>query len=217
MQGFTYTQLVSALQTWPDEVGTDTDYYADIPRLIQLGEIRLVRELNLEVNDYEDTGMTAVADDPMVAKADGMIAIRDAFLILDSGQRVPLLQRSYAYLQNFNPNPETTGQPRFYCEFDELTIMLAPTPDADYGVGARGVKRPDGLSATNATTWLGEHFGDLLFSCCLMEAEHWIKADDRYADIKGKHDELLSIARAESRNLLRAGDYAPFKGSAKEA
>jgi hypothetical protein len=217
MEGFTYAQLVEALQNWPDEEGTDTDYYADIPRLISLGELRLVRELNLELQDYEDTGMTATTDDRVVAKADGMLSIRDAFLILDSGERVPLLLRSYAYIQNFNPNPETTGRPRFYCEFDESSILVAPTPDADYGVGARGVKRPDGLTETNPTTWLATHFGDLLFACCLMEAEHWLKADDRYADIKGKHDELIPVARAEARNLIRAGDYSPYKGSAKEA
>jgi uncharacterized protein YeaO (DUF488 family) len=57
---------------------------------------------------------------------------------------------------------------------------------------------------------------DALFAACLMEAEHYTQADDRYADFKTKYyEELLPAARYELRQLQRAGDYSPFSPAAR--
>jgi hypothetical protein len=51
-----------------------------------------------------------------------------------------------------------------------------------------------------------------------MEAEHYLKADDRYEDMKKKYyEELLPVARAELRQSIRRGDYNPFQRSASGA
>jgi hypothetical protein len=67
-------------------------------------------------------------------------------------------------------------------------------------------------SAPNATTWLSRSGSDALFCACLMEAEHFIKADDRYKDYLDKYNnELLPRLRAEIRKSIRAGDSSPMK------
>ncbi len=44
-----------------------------------------------------------------------------------------------------------------------------------------------------------------------MEAEQWLKVDDRYADMKTKYyDELLPNARGEVMIAARSGVYAPL-------
>jgi len=72
------------------------------------------------------------------------------------------------------------------------------------------VQRPPSIVVAQ-NTWLGDNVGQLLFVACLMEAEQWLKVDDRYADLKTKYyEELLPSARGEVHIAMRAGVYAPL-------
>jgi hypothetical protein len=71
-------------------------------------------------------------------------------------------------------------------------------------------------STPNATSWLSVRVPDALFAAVLMEAEHYMQADDRYGDYKTKYyEELLPGARAELRQMQRSGDYSPFEPAAR--
>lgn len=137
-----------------------------------------------------------------------------------SGGSYPLEQRSWDYCQEFAPDEALTGRPRYFNEINATEWQLVPTADQDYGVITRYVRLPqDSLNSTtpNAASWLSRSVPDALFAACLMEAEHFLKADDRYADYQSKYvQELLPNARAELRNLVRAGDYSPFKPAAQK-
>lgn len=139
------------------------------------------------------------------------------------GPSTPVLQRSWDYCHEYVPDFEDEdqrGRPEFFNELNDTEWELVPPADQDYGVIVRYVRMPTALSASagDQSTWLSEKVPDLLFAACLMEAEHFLKADDRYADYANKyHQELLPVARAELRNSIKAGDYNPFKPAAKPA
>ena len=78
------------------------------------------------------------------------------------------------------------------------------------------MKRPQTI-VTAGTTWLGNYCGDILLLASLMEAEFYLKADDRFADISGDYDRKLQVARVELRNIIRQGDYSPVKPAAQPA
>lgn len=129
------------------------------------------------------------------------------------GQTYPVYKRNYDYVSNYASIPGATGRSRYYAELDENTWLVSFAADMNYGVILRFIKRPPSI-VTAGTTWLGNNVPDLLFLASLMEAEHYLKADDRFADLQGDYTSKLQIARIELRNIIRQGDYAPVKPAA---
>lgn len=226
MQGFTYDQLVEALQSWPQNSDDDENsgYVDNIPRLIGLGELRLVKDLNLDIFDHTES-LSVLEGEHTTQKPDDWIATRTIWRTLavaaegESTKRTPMHLRSLSWVRRYADDPtntDTHGAPLYYAEVSEEEIEFGPVADRDYDFEFHYVRRPEGLSADNQNTWLGDKVGDVLFVACLMEAEHFIKADDRYGDMKAKYyEELVPIARAELRRLVRMGDYTPVKPAAK--
>ena len=52
-------------------------------------------------------------------------------------------------MQSFNPNPATTGSPRYYGQFDVDNFIIAPTPDSGYTVELHYFYRPASLTTSN--------------------------------------------------------------------
>lgn len=215
MQGFTYNELVEALQSWPED---DASEYLDvIPRLIALGEIRLVVDLNLEIFDQTHRDIVVTGNNRLVPKPEGTITTRFIRVVV-GGRSYPVDRRAQDWCESFAPDDAVLGQPRYYYEASETHWGFAKTPNQNMTAIAKVVVRPVGLSEANPNTWLGDNVGDLLFCCCLMEAEQWIKADDRYADMKTKYyEELLPTRRMELIALIRNSDYTPYKPAAQKA
>ena len=210
MEGFTFSELEQALKDWSEENSENPNEYAEnIPRLVQLAELRVVRDLNLDITDAIDVSAAVNAGSRVVIKPAGIIVNRVMWLIT-AGVRTRLTQRSYDWLVNYAPNPASTGTPKYYAEVDELSWQIAPTPALNATVETRGVYRPESL-VDEETTWLGDNVGDLIFAAALMESEDFLKADDRVADYANKYNSLLPTARLEMRNLIRAGDYQPLR------
>ncbi len=215
MTGFTYAELTQALKDWPEDDDPDANgYVTNIPRLIRLGETRVVRDLNLDIFDIVDTTPIVTAGSQTVTKPTGLISERSMWLIT-AGVRTPLLKRSKDFITNYAPDPSVTGTPKYYCEKSATEWTIAPKPVATGTVESYGVYRPTSLVDTSPS-WLGTNCSDLLFAACLMESEHFLKDDDRYKEMREKYyQELLPVARLELRNLIRVGDYAPYKPAAK--
>lgn len=214
MSSFTYDQLFAALETWPED---DADeYQADLPRIISLGETKLIVDLNIEIFDQVDSSIVVTGNNRLVPKPDGCISTRTLWLIT-ANVRTRLDQRSRDWCDNFAPDPTVLTVPRYYCEYSEDFWYIVGTPNQSGTAQANMIIRPPGLSDSNQDTWLGTNAGDLLFAACLMEAEQWLKADDRYADIKGTYDEKLGVRRLELVNLIRTGQYSPPRAAAKPA
>lgn len=223
MQGFSYTQLVQALQDWPQDTSDGTgEYIENIPRIIGLGELRLVKDLNLDIFDAI-AALDADEGETRVEKPNDWIATRTLWRVPAneglSGERTPMHLRSLGFLRRYTPNPDdsaTYAPPLYYAEISETEYEIAPVPDDDYQIELHYIRRPEGLSDDTENTWLGDRVGDVLLVACLMEAEHFLKADDRYSDMRSRYyEELLPVARAELRRLVRGGDYNPIKPAAK--
>lgn len=212
--GWTYTTLSQALQDWP--VHTSALYLANIGNLIGLGERRLWGDLNLEEYDKDDTTSVQMAiGNRIVAKPTDVIQVRNAAYTL-AGSYTPLEPRSLDYCKFFSP-VAANAPPQFYAELNYQQIYVVPTPDAAYQMLYHYLGTPaETLSAQapNATTWLSRAGPDALLSACLAEAEHFVKADDRYKDHIDKYaNELLPRLRAELRRSIRAGDPGPIRAA----
>lgn len=212
--GFNYTQLVAELQSWPQS--ESAQYQAEIPTFIQLGETRLVRDLNLDIFDNVQPGIAVIAGSRLVMKPTDLIQTRGLIVINAGGVGSPLPIRSYDWCVNYQPDPSVQAQPKYACELNDTQWLVVATPDQNYTLSCHYVRRPPGLSNSNSNTFLGDKVGDCLLVACLMEAEDWLKADDRYQEKRAKYgSELLPAARAELRASIRSGDYSPYSPAAE--
>lgn len=326
MIGFTYPELLQAMQDWPVNAGAN--YVGNIPRFVEMGELRLVRDLNLEIFDQTDQSFTLLSGLNLVPKPDGLIQLRTMRVALiastssaaadasalcalqgsfanstaltfngtlgaapvtiavpaqvevtsdsiggvsvvvsgldyqgnpvvetlvtvastliigdtvfsqissitcfggstpqtiavgtaaaaasTAGTSTPVYKRSTDFVQAFAQDPTIVGAPRYYAELNEANWLLTPSADQDYLAVLRFVERPQTI-VTAGTSWLGDNCGEILFAAALMEAERYLKADDRFGDIQSDYQSKLSVARLELRNSIRVGDYSPARPAA---
>jgi hypothetical protein len=276
MMGFSYQQLFQALQSWP--LKKNQQYLANLNRMIYLGELRCIRDLDLDIFDVTDTtpltlnqtvvpkpagsqpltfaapiaqgdtsGNLGVAwagttgkyvatfsDNeiqlltltngqagviwtlPMAAAVTANAVLAPLFIVekslwvIYSGAKKFLTKRSFEYLQNYSSAPP--GRPKYFADQGEDSWIIGPAADANATAIQRTyVRRPPSIIVAQ-NTWIGDNEGDLLFTACLMESEQFLKADDRYADMRTKYyQELLPKAKGEVQAAARSGEYMPMQ------
>jgi hypothetical protein len=90
-----------------------------------------------------------------------------------------LLFKDLDFAQTYTPDPTTTGQPKYYAQFDVDNFIIAPTPDANYVVDIHYLYRPASLTegADSGTTWLSNEAEITLLYASLIEAYTFMKGD----------------------------------------
>ena len=114
-----------------------------------------------------------------------------------SSENVFLLQKDVNFLQEYTPNPSTTGSPKYYANFDVSNFILAPTPNSDYTVEIHYYYRPASLTTDNSgSTWISTNAPDALLYACLIEA---------YTFMKGENDliQLYTARFSEAMSRLK--------------
>ena len=66
-----------------------------------------------------------------------------------------LLEKDVNYIQEYHPNPATTGVPKYYARFDVNNFILAPTPNSNYSVELHYYYRPTSLSDSTIELTVG--------------------------------------------------------------
>lgn len=130
------------------------------------------------------------------------------------GDYLYLLNRDVNYLREAYPNPSYRGTPKYYAIFgpsstnvDELTFILAPTPDANYNAELHFYYYPESI-VTAGTSWLGDNFDSVLLYGSLVEAYTYMKGDtDLMALYDGKFKEALSLLKNLGDGKQRGDAY----------
>lgn len=214
---WTYTSLFSALQQWPQN--TNPTYLTNLPSMIGMGELRLIKDLDLDIFDTINESILFTIGSRLVLKPTNAIRVRSVgYLDLTLGYQ-PLKVRSMDFLRSYAPISSVQATPQFYSEYSPTQIYVVDTPVAALNLSFHSVTRPTDLldPATPAlTSWLSVRVPECLLTACLMEADHYMQADDRYEDLQKKYFEVqLPAARNELRQLQRSGDYSPFSPAAR--
>ena len=102
------------------------------------------------------------------------------------------------YVQEVNPNPSTTGLPKYYAVFDIDNFIVAPTPNSNYAVELHYFYRPTSLTAgsDSGTTWLSENAELALLYGSLIEAYTFMKGEP---DLTANYEKRF----AEAVNALK--------------
>ena len=177
---FTFTTLKTAIQEYTDN--TESTFTGQLSRFILNAEERILKECQLD--DFrKNVSGTATQSTKFLTKPTDFLAPFSLSAVNSSNNEF-LLYKQVTFLQDYTPNPATTGTPKYYADWDEDTFLLAPTPDSNYTLELHYFYRPQSITASSdGTSWLGTNAELALLYGSLVEA---------YTFMKGEPD-LLSL------------------------
>lgn len=163
----------------------DPTVFTQLPRLINLAERRVARDLKIQgFIKAVTTSLTAgVYAYPKPDRWRRTVSINfgrnPAVPGMIGNTRTPLFARSYEYCRNYWPDDTVRAQPEFYADYEYDFWLIAPTPDADYPMEIIYYEMPRLLDDTFQSNWLTERAPNLLLYACLLEMAPFLRNDER--------------------------------------
>lgn len=197
----TFTTLRQDVQRYLERGATlaaDPIVYEQIPRLINLAERRIARELKVQGFINVVTG-TLSPGQSVLPKPDRWRDTVSVFIGTGAGNdtRQTLFSRSYEYVRAYAPDPAQQATPVFYADYDYNHWLIAPTPDAAYPFEILYYQLPSLLDEENQTNWLTENAPELLLYGTLLEATPFLKNDERIPTWQSMYDRSAAMLNGE--------------------
>jgi len=174
---YTNTTLTQAIKDYTEN--DETTFTTNIPNFIKNAEERILKLVELEYFRKNVTGTLSSGNKFLAVPDDYLGSI--SLSVINSSNHEFLLFKDVNYVQEFNPNPATTGVPRYYAYFDVDNFIVSPTPNANYSAELHYYYRPQSITATSdGTSWLGTNAPDTLLFGSLYEAYIFMKGEQEF-------------------------------------
>lgn len=228
-----YTELINAIQAYTENVFPDT-YLADgsvygstqqLNTFITQAEDRIYNTVLLPALRKNVTGRIAAGNKYLTCPAD-FLAVLSIAVIDGDGNYEYLLNKDVNFLRAAYPNPADQAMPKYYALFgpevinrvptNELSFILAPTPDVQYTTELHYYYYPESITTAN-TSWLGDNYSPVLLYGSLVEAYTFMKGEqDMIALYQTKYGEALQQLIRLGGALERGDAYrdGQYKGKA---
>ena len=212
----TYAELLQKVRDYTEvdsAVLTDTI----VQGMIRDAELRIFREVDADyTREYATANLninSPYLDLPSAATTTATrtsIIVR-SMLVFDSTQtpttKEYLDKRDTSFIFEYN-STGATGVPKYYANWKETTIIMAPAPDAQYKVQLSYIYSPEALSATNTTTYLSDNVSDLLFYATMVQAYEFLKGPmDMYKIYSDKYNGAIQSFALEQMGRRRRDEY----------
>ena len=175
---------------------TDPIVYEQLPRLINMAERRIARELKIQ-GFIQAVNTSLVAGVSVYQKPDRW---RDTISMRANG--VTLFTRAYEYVRSYWPDEAQTGTPAYYADYDYSHWLIAPTPAATAELEILYYEMPRLLDDENQTNWLTEYAPNLLLYGALLEATPFLKNDERIAVWQSSYDRAAQVLNGEDMQKI---------------
>ncbi len=197
---FTYATLKTAIQDYTEN--TETTFVTHLPDFIKGAEERLLKTVQLSVFRKNSSGTMTSTNQYLAVPPDYLSSFSLSYTN-SSSEKVFLELKDADFVQTYNPNPATTGLPKYYAVFDVDNFILAPTPNSNYSVELHYYYRPTSLTAgsDSGTTWLSENTPYALLYGSLIEAYIYMKGEQ---DMVALYEKRFTQALVEAKQLGEA-------------
>ena len=198
---FTFDQLKTAIQDYTQN--TETSFVTNLPVFIRIAEERILKNVQLTLFRKNATANATNGDKFLAAPSDFLAPFSLSFTDSSSNQ-VFLDYKDVNFVQEFNPNSATTGDPRYYALFDDSNFILGPTPNSNYAVELHYFYRPTSLTSGSGsgTTWLSENAEVTLLYGALVEA---------YTYMKGEPDVMQEYEKRFAESIISMKNFGESK------
>jgi len=171
---FTFTTLKTAIQDYTEN--TESTFVSQLSRFILNAEERILKECQLDDFRKNVTGSTTQSTKFLSKPSDFLSPF--SLSVVNSSDNEFLQYKHTTFIQDYTPDPSTTGTPKYYGSWDENSFILAPTPDANYTMELHYFYRPQSITASSdGTSWLGTNAELCLLYGSLMEAYTFMKGE----------------------------------------
>jgi len=194
----TFTSLQDDLRKYLERgFSEDADpyVYGQLPRLINMAERRIARDLKVQgfirvVTTQINQGVTTLK------KPDRWRDTVSLTVETPEGKK-HLFGRSYDYCRSYWPDETVEAEPEFYADYDYNHWMITPTPDANYGMEIVYYEMPPLLDDENQTNWLTAYAPSVLLYGALLEATPFVKNDERIQLWQGYYNDATQKLTGE--------------------
>ena len=139
---YTLTTLKTSIEDYTEN--NETTFRNNLRNFIRSTENRLFKMIDFEVFRKNVTSATSSSDKFLSVPTDFFSPF--SFSVTVSSNTTFLLEKDVNFIQEYHPNPATTGVPKYYARFDVNNFILAPTPNSNYSVELHYYYRPTSLS-----------------------------------------------------------------------
>jgi hypothetical protein len=184
-------------------MASDEIVYEQLPRLINLAERRIARELKVQglINVVTSTFQPGLAVYPKPDRWRTTVSFNFG-QGTNNSQYTQLWPRSYEYIRSYWPDREQTGVPVFYADYDYTNWIVSPTPDAAYPFEVLVYQLTPLLDDTNQSNWLTEYAPQLLLYASLLEATPFLKNDERIGVWQQMYDRAAQALNGEDLSKI---------------
>jgi hypothetical protein len=211
-----YAALVDAIQSYTQNY--ESDFVANIPTFVTQAETRIYNSVQIPALRKNVTGLTTDGNKYLSCPSD-FLSVFSMAVIDGVGDYEYLLNKDVNFLRAAYPSASDEGIPKYYALFgptvtnntitDELSFILAPTPDAAYSVELHYYYYPESITtATDGRTWLGDNYDPVLLYGSLVEAYIFLKGEaDMMAAYEKKYQDALVQLNRLGTGLERGDAY----------
>jgi hypothetical protein len=172
-----------------------------------------IRSVELDVAgkvDYDDlrkyATSTFTAGNRAVTIPSDTLILRSVEHITSGGVRTFLEKRDTSFISEFNGSG-TQGTPKYFANFNEFAILVAPTPAAADTVQINYIKDPPEFTSTNQT-YLAKYQESMLLHGVLAEAFRFLKGPDNLYNLyNSKYNEEVQNFALQQMGRRRRGEY----------
>jgi hypothetical protein len=201
-----FADLTQYIKDETDHDG-DTEFATMIDDIIARGQDRLQIALDLEFfRSFEDVTMTAAAT---TVTAGDWLTISDAYI---TATNAPLERMSFTFVRMYGG----TGTPQYWARKTETAIAVAPSPSTNTGLTFEVQARQPVLNGSNTTNWFTKNAAIALELSCLIEAERFLSAPERKAELERDFVAAVQQVRQEQADHVRRESYSRNVGSPQQ-
>ena len=197
-----YTTLKTSIQTWMQNTGTD--FTAQLDTFITNAQQELVRLIDPEGLTFRAFS-TFVSGNQFLTTPSNTLVIKSLQYIYNN-ERVLMEMQTDEYIREYWPNPTLTGLPKYFANYNDGNILVAPTPNSNYTVYMEYIQNVADLNNTNTTNYFTDQLSDLLLYACLAQASIFTKNMEDYGIYNQKVLEGVATVNNEARRRRRT-DY----------
>lgn len=215
-----YTALVTAISTYTENTFPTTA----MNTFITQAEQRIYNTIQFPSLRKNVTGTIGSSNKYLSCPDDFLATYSLAVYPAGGGDYTFLLNKDVNFIREAYPSATSTGTPKYYALFGpttsgappvpttELSFIVGPTPDTNYGAELHYFYYPESITTAN-TTWLGDNFDSVLLYGALVEAYTYLKGEaDIMAFYDAKFKEAVALAKRlgdgmEKQDQYRSGQY----------
>ena len=191
---WTYSSLKTAIQDYSES--TESSFVTHLDDFIKRAEERTLKSVQLDDLIKNVTG-TATSDSAYLGAPTDFLA-PFSLAVIDGDSNYNFLKLKHpSFIRDFTPASATTGEPKYYAEFDEDTFILAPTPNSNYTFELHYFYRPSSLTSAgdSGTTWLSTNAPNVLLYGSLAEAMVYLKNHEASPIYEQRFQEALALIK----------------------